>query len=160
MTPTSALDAVEVGTSEAAERLRHAVTRLARLLRQQDQGGLGATATAALATVNRRGALTLGELAAAEQVSPPTMTKVVEKLELAGLVGRCTDPSDRRVTRVSITGAGRRYLDSTRDRRTAWLAGRLGVLDATAVQALVASLGPLEALIGAEGPSMPGGTRG
>jgi DNA-binding MarR family transcriptional regulator len=63
-----------------AERLRHAVNRLARLMRQQDEGDLGATYIAALATVRKRGPLTLGELAAHERVSPPTMTKVVEKL--------------------------------------------------------------------------------
>ena len=60
--------------SSDAERLRHVVARLARLLRQQDEGQLGATASSALASVNNRGPMTLGELAASEQVAPPTMT--------------------------------------------------------------------------------------
>ena len=53
-----------------AERLRHGVNRLARLMRQQDDGDLGATSTAALATVRKRGPVTLGELASLEQVVP------------------------------------------------------------------------------------------
>ena len=99
-----------------AERLRHGVNRLARLMRHQDDGDLGATATAALATVRKRGPLTLGELASFEQVSPPTMTKVVEKLESRGFVTRRIDPDDRRVARVNVTAAGTRYLERTRAR--------------------------------------------
>lgn len=136
--------------SESAERLRHSVARLARLLRQQDEGGFGATAIAALASVKNRGPLTLGELAACEQVSPPTMTKVVEKLEANGFVTRQVDDRDRRVSRVTVTAAGRRHLESTRDRRTAWLTDRLSQLDADQLHRLTASLDVLEALIDAD----------
>ena len=134
-------------TSEA-ERLRHSVNRLARLMRHQDDGDLGATATAALATVRKRGPLTLGELASFEQVSPPTMTKVVEKLESRGFVTRRIDPDDRRVARVTVTTGGTRYLERTRARRTEWLAGRLGELEPTQVASLAGAIELLEAIIG------------
>jgi DNA-binding MarR family transcriptional regulator len=118
--PTTAPDPFEV-----AGRLRLSTTRLARILRQQDQLGLTPTLTSALATIGREGPLTLGELAAREQVSPPTVTRVVGKLEDAGLVRRRQDPSDGRVSRVELSPAGRRQLDTGRTRRTAWLATRL-----------------------------------
>jgi DNA-binding MarR family transcriptional regulator len=101
---------------------------LARLLRQQDESGLTPTTGAMLATIGRVGPLTLGELAAHEQVAPPTITKVVGKLEDAGFVDRVPDPTDKRVCRVVLTAAGRRQLDTNRSRRTAWLADRLGAL--------------------------------
>lgn len=131
-----------------AERLRHGVNRLARLLRQQDDGDLGATSTAALATVRMRGPVTLGELASLEQVAPPTMTKVIDKLEGNGFVTRHVDPDDRRVARVSITAAGTRYLDRSRARRTAWLATRLGELEPQQVEQLEGTIDMLEAIIG------------
>jgi DNA-binding MarR family transcriptional regulator len=111
--------------AEVAGRLRLPVTRLARILRQQDQLGLTPTMTSALATIGREGPLTLGALAASEQVSPPTITRVVSKLEGAGLVRRRPDLADGRVTRVELSAAGRRQLEAGRIRRTAWLSTRL-----------------------------------
>jgi DNA-binding MarR family transcriptional regulator len=131
-----------------AERLRHGVNRLARLMRHQDDGDLGATSTAALATVVKRGPLTLGELAAFEQVAPPTMTKVVERLESRGFVARRVDPDDRRVARVSATATGTRYLERSRARRTAWLAARLGELDPQQLSQLTGTIELLEAIVG------------
>ena len=142
------MPAPAVDRSTEAERLRHGVNRLARLLRHQDEGDIGATSTAALATVRKRGQVTLGELAALEQVAPPTMTKVIEKLEGRGFVSRRTDPADRRVTRVSITPAGTRYLDRSRARRTAWLAARIGELEPHQLAQLEGAIELLETLIG------------
>ncbi len=130
------------------ERLRRSTARLARLLRQQDEGGFGATATSALATVQHHGPMSLGELAGREQVAPPTMTKVVEKLETHGFVKREVDPRDRRVARVTITVAGRRHLERTRERRTAWLAARLDALDAAERRRITEAIGALERLAG------------
>jgi DNA-binding MarR family transcriptional regulator len=130
-----------------AERLRHAVNRLARLMRQQDDGDLGATSTAALATVRKRGPLTLGELAAHERVSPPTMTKVVEKLESRGFVTRHVDAHDRRVARVSVTASGTRHVERARARRAAWLATRLGRLEARQLAQLDSAIELLEAIV-------------
>ncbi|MPY94981.1 MAG: MarR family transcriptional regulator [Acidimicrobiia bacterium] len=129
-----------------SSRLRYSVARLNRLLRNQDGGGLGATASAALATVSRAGAPTLGELAAHEHVAAPTMTKVVAKLEERGLVRREADPSDGRVSRVVITAVGEVHLEENRSRRTAWLVGRLGDLDEHDVERLAAALPVLELL--------------
>lgn len=117
-------------------------------MRQQDGGDLGATSTAALATIRQRGPVALGELAALEQVAPPTMTKVVEKLESRSFVTRVVDPDDRRVARVSVTSAGTRYLDRSRARRTAWLAARLDELDPDFVARLDGAIELLEAIIG------------
>src|SRR5919205_2842653 len=82
-------------TAELAGRLRLAVTRLARLMRQQTDTGLSPTLLAALATVESAGPLTLGELACREQVAPPTVTKAVGGLEEQGFLSRTVDPGDR-----------------------------------------------------------------
>ena len=115
-------------TTTVADELGMAVTRLARLLRQQAGADLTPTMRAAVGTIAREGPITLGELAAIEQVAPPTATKVVAKLEEQGLVEREDDPSDRRVVRVALSDAGRRWLDADRRRRHAWLAERIDAL--------------------------------
>ena len=102
----------ELADEELATRLRVAVTRLNRKLRQQSLAGLSPAQASALGTVNRLNSLTLGELATAEQVQPPTVTRLVGTLENAGLVTRETDEVDRRVTRVRITAEGRRTLQT------------------------------------------------
>ena len=119
----------DTGTDATADRLRLSVTRLHRLLRQHSAGDLTLTQSSALASVNKHGPLTLGDLAAAEQVSPPTITNVVGKLERAGYVERTIDTHDRRVCRVSITPAGQDHLLAIRESRTAWLATRLAELE-------------------------------
>jgi DNA-binding MarR family transcriptional regulator len=96
-------------------------------------------------------------LAAREQVAPPTMTKVVEKLEAQGFVTRQADVNDRRVSRVSITPAGRRFLDVTRLRRTAWLAERLDQMPAEELAKVADALGGLELLISVESSTGPSG---
>ncbi|MEA3019627.1 MAG: hypothetical protein QOI47_1151 [Actinomycetota bacterium] len=137
----TAIDATEI-----ADRLSHAVTRLARMLRQQDEGELTPTMRAALGTIARDGPLTLGELAAIEQVAPPTVTKVVGKLEDAGLVERVGDVADRRVCRVSLSDTGRRRLESDRKRRRAWLTGQVQRLDAGGLDRLAAAVDVIERL--------------
>ena len=114
---------------ELATRLRVAVTRLNRKLRQQSLAGLSPAQASALGTVNRLNNPTLGELAAAEQVQPPTVTRLVTSLESAGLVARETDGVDRRVVRVRITAEGRRNLQRIRTLKNAYLTRRLAALD-------------------------------
>ena len=133
---------------DLAPRLGLAVVRLARVLRQQDEGELTPTMRAALATIDREGPLTLGELAAAEHVAPPTVTKVLGKLEERGLVERTADDEDRRVSRVATSAAGRALLDADRRRRATWLAGRLDDLEDDERAALTAALPVLERLTG------------
>ena len=103
--------------AEMAARLRLAILRLSRRLRQQVAGGVTSSQVSALATVERLGSPTLGELAASEQVRPPSMTKIVVGLEAAGLVARQVDVDDRRVARVTLTAEGRRVLQRSRSLR-------------------------------------------
>jgi DNA-binding MarR family transcriptional regulator len=131
---------------EVAGRLRMSAFRLTRLLRQQDDAGLSPTLSAALATIDREGPLTLGDLAAREHVAPPTVTKAVEKLVAAGLVARTPAEHDRRVALVQTTAAGRRRLTQNRKLRTAWLAQRLGELSPADLALLDAAAAVLDRL--------------
>ncbi len=115
----------DVETSEQAARLRLAITRTARRLRQTGGSELGASSLAALATIERAGPLTPSELADAERIKRPTATKVVSRLEDAGLVSRAPDPSDGRCSLISITASGSKMLRELRGRKDAYLAERL-----------------------------------
>ena len=127
-TPSATATRSQQAQFELANALRPTVARLARRLRQQDHTGLGPTMTAALASIAKHGGPTHGELAAIEQVAPPTITAVVGKMESLGLVTREPDASDRRVTRIRVTPAGSHHLDEVRSRRTSWLATQLAAL--------------------------------
>lgn len=116
------------GDDELAARLRVAVTRLNRRLRQESMTGISPSQEAALAAVKRLGRPTLGELAQAEQVQPPSMTRVVAAMEAAGLIVRSGDEDDRRVSRVELTPKGRATLDRIRSLRTAYLARQIALL--------------------------------
>lgn len=107
---------------ELASRLRLAVTRLHRRLRQQTARGLTPSQASALASVERLGSPTLGALAARESVQPPSMTRIVGSLEQMGYVSRVVDPSDRRVARVTVTGEGHEVLFRGRSLKNAFLA--------------------------------------
>jgi DNA-binding MarR family transcriptional regulator len=134
---------------ETADQLRHSVTRLARLLRRQDGAGLTPTQRATLVTIERHGPITLGDLAAHEQVAPPTVTSVVGKLETQGLVRRRRDADDRRVWRVELSAQGRKQLEAIRSRKTAWLAQQLRTLPRDDLDRLTAALDVLEELTAA-----------
>lgn len=142
---------VELDTADLAGRLRLAVTRLARQMRQQTDTGLSPTLLAALATIESAGPLTLGDLAAREQVAPPTITRAVTGLEAEGLVVRRIDQDDRRVARVEVTPAGRKLLERARTRKNAWLARRLRALPSEDAERLADAVAILERLAG--GPS-------
>jgi DNA-binding MarR family transcriptional regulator len=144
---TSTPPATRADPVDVAVRLRMSAFRLTRLLRQQDDEGLAPTLSAALATIDREGPLTLGELAAREHVAPPTITKAVEKLVGAGLVARTPDQRDRRVARVRTTATGHRRVLQNRKQRTAWLVGRLAALSPTEIAALDAANEVLERLV-------------
>lgn len=114
---------------ETTSRLRMVVARLSRRLRQEANEGATPSQLAALATTERHGPITLGELAGIERVRPPTMTRIVAGLEEAALVRREIDPSDRRVARVTITPAGAHLLARSRTLKDAYLASLLDHLD-------------------------------
>jgi DNA-binding MarR family transcriptional regulator len=134
-------------TAELAARLRMSVARMARFLRQQDQGELPQGQTSALATIVRLGPMTLGDVAARERIAPPSVTKAIEQLVSKGLVARRVDPNDRRVVLVEATAEGRRLLEANRARRNEWLAHQLEQLDTAEVAQLGALLDVLEHLV-------------
>src|SRR5512132_1075934 len=115
---------------ELAPRLRWAITRMARRLRQEAGTDLGPSQTAALATIERHGPLSPSELATRERIQRPTATRIVRHLELAGLVERVRDPEDGRASILSVTPEGRQLLRRLRARKTAYLAKRLHGLTA------------------------------
>ncbi len=114
---------------ELATRIRTAVTRLNRRLRQTSLAGLSPAQASALASIDRLGSPTFGELAAIEMVQPPTMTRLVTSLEVAGLVARKNDPADRRIWRVGSTAEGRKTLQRIRSLKNAFLTRCLADLD-------------------------------
>ena len=128
---------------ELAEQLRGAVNRLNRRLRQESLGGISPAQASMLGMADRLETPTLGELAKAEQIQPPTMTRLVAQMESAGLIERIADPSDRRICRVKVTAKGRRELQRIRTRKTAFLVERIASLD----EADQASLGRLVELL-------------
>jgi DNA-binding MarR family transcriptional regulator len=134
---------------ELAARLRLAITRMARRLRQEAGAGeeISPTMTAALATIARDGPLTPSALADKEGIQRPTATRVVAKLEDAGLVSRASDPADGRVSRVETTRAGRALLKRIRTRKNQYLAKRLGALDEHELATLAEAAAIIERLL-------------
>lgn len=102
--------------------------RTARRLRQEAGTGLSPSLTAALATIERHGPLTPSDVAARERVQRPTATRLLARLEEAGLAARTPDPHDRRSSLVAVTPEGRELLEELRTRKTAFLAARLDSL--------------------------------
>src|ERR671910_3118984 len=92
---------------DLASRLRLDISRMARRLRQEAGAGLSPSQTAALATIERHGPLTPSELAERERVQRPTVTRVLARLEEAGLVDRAADPHVRRSSLLSVSDGGR-----------------------------------------------------
>jgi DNA-binding MarR family transcriptional regulator len=128
-------------------RTRLAVLRLARRLRQQMTAGITPSQQSALAAIEQKGPLTLGELAGFENVQPPSITRIVGNLEASGLVERTTAVADRRVSLVQITEAGRAELGTIRSQRDAWLAERLSQLDADDLARLRDALAVLDKVL-------------
>lgn len=114
---------------QIADRLHSAAIHLLRRLREHDaETGLTASRLSALSVVVFAGPIRMGDLAAAEQVRPPSMTRTVRDLEAAGLLRRVPDPDDGRVQRVEATDEGHRLLQEGRRRRVADLASRVADL--------------------------------
>ncbi len=109
-------------------QLRLVVMRLARRLRQEAGSDITWSQLSALASVERRGPISLKDLADVETVTPPSMTRISTHLEERGLVVRAVDAADRRVAHLAITDSGRLLLEKTRSRRDAYLAERLQAL--------------------------------
>lgn len=132
---------------DVADRLHSAAIHLLRRVRRTDPKiGISAAQLSAL-SVLMGGARTLGELAAAEQVRPPTMTKLVQELERAGLASRGSDPGDARVVRVRSTAKGQRILQRGRELRITELEARLRGLDDDDLAALERAVGIIERVV-------------
>jgi DNA-binding MarR family transcriptional regulator len=131
-----------------AAHLRISATRLARLLRRQADTGLTPSQLSALTSIERHGPLTLGALAEHERVAPPSITKVVAKLEEKRLVTRRVDAVDRRVAHVASTPAGSALIAEVRQRKDVWLAARLADLDDDQRTRLAAALDVIDELTG------------
>ena len=133
-------------TGALAARLRLAVTRLARKLRQEAEAGITPSMLSALSSVDRAARLTMRELCAAEQVQPPTLTRVVAALVDDRLVVREVDPEDRRLAWVSLTAEGRKLLERSRRRKDAFLTKRLRALEPHEIALLEDAAGLMERL--------------
>lgn len=132
--------------ADTASHLRDAIVRTSRALRQEAavESGLGPSATAALASINRSGPLTPSELAELERVKRPSMTRILAGLEGEGLIERTPDPADGRSFLVAINDAGRERLALLRRRKSAYLARRLRQLDPGEVETLARAAELLE----------------
>ncbi|MEW2376691.1 MarR family transcriptional regulator [Micromonospora sp. NPDC047812] len=121
--------AKRVPPAQLAPQLRDAITRLNRRVRQaRPVGDLTVTQLSALTSLRLAGALTPRELADVERVQPPTMTRIVAKLEERGLVQRTPHPTDGRQVILAATEGGRAVLDQFERVRDEWLARRLAEL--------------------------------
>ncbi|MET8355433.1 MarR family transcriptional regulator [Micromonospora sp. NPDC005171] len=122
--------AERVPPAQLAPQLRDAITRLNRRVRQaRPVGDLTVTQVSALTSLRLAGAMTPRELADVERVQPPTMTKIVGKLEDRGLVQRTPHPTDGRQVILAATEGGQAVLDQFERARDEWLAHRLAALD-------------------------------
>ncbi len=130
-----------------AEQIHSAAVRLLRSVREADQrSSLNAPRLSALSVIVFAGPITLGELAAAEQVRPPTMTRIVQALEAQALVAKRVDAADRRSVRLSATMKGKKLLILARRRRIGALAQRIGLLTAREQLALACAVDVLAKL--------------
>ena len=127
-------------------RLRVTIARLSRRLRKHELAGLTPTQLSALATVERTGPLRLGDLAAAEQIAPSTLTRLVSVLEDHGYVERRVVPGDARAWTLVVTARGHEVLDQIRQENTLQLADSLQTLSTEQLAALAAALPALEQL--------------
>lgn len=134
-------------TASTADRLRVAVGRLARKLRQQSLGGLTPSQASVLSTLDRHGPMAMSQVADHESISKPSATGIVGRLVDKGLVSRSPDAGDKRSFIVEISPAGRELIDQRRRERTAYLARRIDSLSVEDHQALERAIELFENMI-------------
>ena len=118
-------------TNETAARLRRAITRVNRKLRYSALTGVTPAQASILASIDKLERPSLGDLAIAEQVQPPSITKLVRGMGQLGLIDTFEDEIDRRSTRVRLTTLGRKELNAIRQRKTEFLERKLLGLSTT-----------------------------
>jgi len=139
---------VETDAVGIADALRPALLRISRELRREGRSaGVSPEQVSLLVSIKYSPGIGVGELAARERVSPPALTKHVDRLERDGLVTRTPSDDDRRRVGLDLTDKGQRVLRRVRSRRTAWLASRLRELDDGELAAIEAAIGPLMRLL-------------
>ena len=125
---------------QAAEALHSGAIRVLRMVRAEDaQAGIGPAQLSALSVLVFAGEKTVGELAALEQVQPPTMSRIVDGLVQRKLVERVSSANDRRSVQITATPAGRKLLLAGRDRRVRALAKRFEALTKKEVETLLSA---------------------
>lgn len=140
-------------TRRAATLLQGVATRLLRLARSSHaKNGIGSAQYSALAVLHDRGSMSLGELARAERVSHPTMSRVVAGLEKVQAVRRVEGP-DKRSRPIELTQSGAKLYEEICHKRVAVLAAVLAQLQPATVEELIAVTSRVAAQIEAKPPS-------
>jgi DNA-binding MarR family transcriptional regulator len=138
----------QTDTVAVAEALRPSLMRISRELRREARAvGVSPEQVSLLVAIKVEPGIGVRGLAARERISPPAMTKHVDRLERDGLVARTPSPADRRRVGLALTAEGQRVLRRVRSRRTAWLASRLRELSPAELAALAAAVEPLSRLL-------------
>lgn len=132
--------------TEVVARLSLALGRLTRVLRRDSPTGLGPGSVSAMVTVVRSGPIRLGDLAAREDVAPPTLTRIVANLEDCGFVLRSPDPADRRASLLTATPAAHDLVAGINGVRVQTLLRRLAALAEAEREQLLAAVPILEKL--------------
>jgi DNA-binding MarR family transcriptional regulator len=132
---------------QLADRLHSAARHLLRRARRSDPLTGATPAQLSALSVLMSGPKTLGDLAAAEQVRPPTVSRLAAEMERVGLIRRRDDPSDARVVRVEMTAKGRRVLGRGRELRITDIEGRVRRLDTSGVATLEKAVGIIEGML-------------
>ena len=142
---------VEVDTVAVADVLRPVLLRIGRELRRETRAeGVSPEQVALLVAIKYAPGIGVRDLAARERMSPPALTKHVDRLERDGLVARTPSEDDRRRVGLTLTDEAQRLLRRVRSRRTAWLASRLRGLTAEELAAVEAAVEPLSRLLAEE----------
>ena len=132
-------------TEEIADRLHSTAIHLLRRVRTQDAAsGIGPAQLSALSVIVFGGPLSLRDLARAEQVRPPTMSRIVDALETSGLIRRSVNPRDRRAIVIEATRKGSATMYEGRRRRVASLAQDLAALDTIELDQITVALESLQ----------------
>lgn len=133
---------------EVADRLHSTAIHLLRLVRVQDAGtGVAPARLSALSVIVFGGPISLNDLAKAEQVRPPTMSRIVDALEAAGLAYRRVDEQDRRAVLIEATIKGTAVLKQGRRRRVRFLAGHLARMNAAELSNLERALRAIQEIL-------------
>jgi DNA-binding MarR family transcriptional regulator len=114
-----------LSSNETAARLRRAITRLNRRLRQSSLGGISPAQASMLASIEKMDHPSLGDLAIAEQMKPPSVTRLAQSMQEAGLIVCAPDVNDRRCTRVHLSAIGKKEVAAIRKRKTEFLEQKL-----------------------------------